>query len=521
MVEKEFYLSKTATATWKQANSICKKNSLNLASFDGTQEPEQLLKQYMKIANKHSSAWVSYTDENHEGVWISPRGQLLDSKNLHNGKITNEDEGLFENCLEVQEINGEYQYNDKDCNAKNHFICEKSKSTPFVDQMKEILKEKVAIINNQTVEYNIKKDTLNKQISNLNKINSDLKSKLEECMDDVPTTPCPDHKIEINDLKTSVFNCEEEKTKLKIQNNILNNEVANFKVNNEKFKTKIFDLTKQNKKLDAEILRLVNDNVPISKCTKETPKFNCKYELNEDHYSCSTENFEYVNDSPIIEVAGEHLEHKNESDVTEVTIINSITKYFSNVILKPFPNLKNLNVVNSSLNYLPQGVFNGAGHLEKLYITHNNIQVIGYYVFEGAEKLKVLKLENNNIESLATEAFKGLPSLEVLSLRENKIKELPLHIFVDLKNLRYLVFSFNQLQELDAKLFKNNNEIREIWFDENNLIEIDSAMISYFPQIKRVVFTNNKCIDIDSKDVCRELFKTKIDSSCLPKNLIK
>lgn len=123
--------------SWKDSVEICEKYGMELATFDSPKESQDLLEAYRHKSIKHSNVWVGYTDENHEGAFISSDDKLLHNKTcFHEGEPTNGEDGIAENCIEIFEYDGEHKYNDNQCSRKFHYMCQENKTISIVDELR-------------------------------------------------------------------------------------------------------------------------------------------------------------------------------------------------------------------------------------------------------------------------------------------------------------------------------------------------------------------------------------------------
>ncbi|CAO1442215.1 unnamed protein product [Diamesa hyperborea] len=174
-IMKSLYISKTEKASWAKSHDICKSFGMELATFDIPNEAEQLLVNYRLYSTKKPNVWVGYTDENHDGVWTSNEGKLMDKNiSFHAGEPNNKG---VENCLGIKFDTNEYKYNDDLCSKDHHFMCEHKTAISSADDCKESLEK-------QRREFSMMNSELNAEIYSLKTENIGLKNKvknLENC----------------------------------------------------------------------------------------------------------------------------------------------------------------------------------------------------------------------------------------------------------------------------------------------------------------------------------------------------
>ncbi|CAO1420784.1 unnamed protein product [Diamesa tonsa] len=169
---KSLYVSKTEKASWAKSHDICKSIGMELATFDLPNEAEQLLVNYRLYSTKKTNVWVGYTDENHEGVWISNKGKLMhENISFHDGEPNNYD-GV-EHCLAIALYsNNQYKYNDIHCSLIRHIMCEHKTAISSVDDCKVSLEK-------QRSEFSMMNSEMNAKMDSLKTENIGLKNKVQ------------------------------------------------------------------------------------------------------------------------------------------------------------------------------------------------------------------------------------------------------------------------------------------------------------------------------------------------------
>uniref|UniRef100_A0A671TKS7 C-type lectin domain-containing protein n=1 Tax=Sparus aurata TaxID=8175 RepID=A0A671TKS7_SPAAU len=116
-----YYISSTKK-TWQDSRNDCLQRAADLVIIGSTEEQVgDFIKQHQKIM------WIGLTDREMEGVWKWVDGSPLTTSFWDSGE-PNSHRGN-EDCVEIHSFNSLYNWNDKTCENKNFWICEK-KSIP-------------------------------------------------------------------------------------------------------------------------------------------------------------------------------------------------------------------------------------------------------------------------------------------------------------------------------------------------------------------------------------------------------
>ncbi|XP_072525647.1 uncharacterized protein [Salminus brasiliensis] len=114
---KVYYIS-TEQKTWTKSKQDCINRGANLVIINNIEEQEFLLKTL-----KGRRAWIGLTDQHTEGVWKWVDGSLLTTGYWCKGEPN---DSSSEDCGEIRGSADTKCWNDKPCNLKDSWICEKS-----------------------------------------------------------------------------------------------------------------------------------------------------------------------------------------------------------------------------------------------------------------------------------------------------------------------------------------------------------------------------------------------------------
>lgn len=129
---KQYFVPKYVTATWSESRGICQQYGLDIASFEVQDESNRIL----DLLQSHKSA-----QSQPEAFWVGGVATIPKSRNgwfwSSSGKSINymlkwspnepNNAGGNENCLAIWNPNGQWEYNDANCDSSGPavlFICQ-------------------------------------------------------------------------------------------------------------------------------------------------------------------------------------------------------------------------------------------------------------------------------------------------------------------------------------------------------------------------------------------------------------
>jgi hypothetical protein len=184
--------------------------------------------------------------------------------------------------------------------------------------------------------------------------------------------------------------------------------------------------------------------------------------------SCTIYN-KKIYDGQNILIMVDHREGARDTDIREISFINSKVYEFPLDVTKKFINLETLSMPNVSLQEILPGTFQNTSILQNLDLSGNSIEKLDSDIFSGTKKLKILNLSNNKLKEIPETLFQGLSKLKLLKLGGNKIEVLSENIFSDLKSLVEIELDHNEITFLPSQLFKNSKALKMINLDNNKL----------------------------------------------------
>nr|XP_023025820.1 perlucin-like protein [Leptinotarsa decemlineata] len=116
------------TATWHQASEFCERIHMTLVTIRSREENERIFK-YIREASKGYQYWTggSRLVDGYNWLWLA-YGETIDYTNWGAGEPGN----INEKCLQLWWRRNSLEWNDRHCDTRFYFICERSKSLPGV-----------------------------------------------------------------------------------------------------------------------------------------------------------------------------------------------------------------------------------------------------------------------------------------------------------------------------------------------------------------------------------------------------
>ncbi|XP_018573083.1 macrophage mannose receptor 1-like [Anoplophora glabripennis] len=122
---KSYYFGIYFTATYLEADQFCRDINMDLVRVQTSEENDKLYK-YVQEQTKQDHFWTAGSKllDKKNWIWMTT-GEIIDYTNWGSGQPDNPNTEL---CLELWLFKGKGLYfNDRDCNVKFPFICEKNK----------------------------------------------------------------------------------------------------------------------------------------------------------------------------------------------------------------------------------------------------------------------------------------------------------------------------------------------------------------------------------------------------------
>lgn len=141
----------------------------------------------------------------------------------------------------------------------------------------------------------------------------------------------------------------------------------------------------------------------------------CNYTLSGSAYPCQAQVI-FVGDSrAVTEVSHNHLAGKNNSDVTQLHIINQVVGFIPNNVSEFFPNLDYFDVFNTAVAEITRDSLKGLHRLRIFYADWNRIKSIGSDLFADNLELQEISFYSNPIKHVAHRVFDHLTQLKHLN----------------------------------------------------------------------------------------------------------
>ncbi|CAH1169984.1 unnamed protein product [Phaedon cochleariae] len=118
---KSYYMGTHFRATYHQAIAFCEQIHMTLLSIRSYEENERIYK-FIREASVGNEYWTSGTRlvDGFSWLWL-PYGERIDYTNWSNGQPSD----VNEKCLQLWVVNGKLHWNDRPCDVKFWFICER------------------------------------------------------------------------------------------------------------------------------------------------------------------------------------------------------------------------------------------------------------------------------------------------------------------------------------------------------------------------------------------------------------
>lgn len=142
----------------------------------------------------------------------------------------------------------------------------------------------------------------------------------------------------------------------------------------------------------------------------------CTYSLQGPDYRCAAQiNFDGVASSRVVtEVSQNHLDGKNNSDVTQLLITETFVGFIPLNVSAFFPILDRFDMRNASITEITRDSLRGLFRLRTFYAFRNLIERIGVDVFIDNPELQVIYFDNNPVRHVAHRVFDHLTQLITL-----------------------------------------------------------------------------------------------------------
>ncbi|KAM7419045.1 hypothetical protein PAMA_016250 [Pampus argenteus] len=114
-----FYFISQRKNSWQESRNDCLRRGTDLLIINSKEEQE-FVDQFKK------EFWIGLSDSETEGIWKwVDESPVITSFSYWGNNEPNSHQGKDEDCGEIKLMNGEHKWNDKPCEYKNLWICEK------------------------------------------------------------------------------------------------------------------------------------------------------------------------------------------------------------------------------------------------------------------------------------------------------------------------------------------------------------------------------------------------------------
>ncbi|KAG5865294.1 hypothetical protein JTB14_003958 [Gonioctena quinquepunctata] len=119
--EKSYFMAVHFHATFFEALNFCEQIHMKLLTIRSADENNRILK-YIREASKGNDYWTAGTRlvDGYSFLWL-PQGERVEYTNWANGEPSD----VNEKCLQVLVKGGRLEWNDKPCDHRLPFICER------------------------------------------------------------------------------------------------------------------------------------------------------------------------------------------------------------------------------------------------------------------------------------------------------------------------------------------------------------------------------------------------------------
>lgn len=121
----------------------------------------------------------------------------------------------------------------------------------------------------------------------------------------------------------------------------------------------------------------------------------------------------------VIEVGGEHMALKSNSDVLQVSIREKRVKFIPRHLGAYFPNLESLDMLNSGVEDVSRADLIGLPKLKQLYLQGNEVKVLENDLFAANPMLVFISFHGNPINHIGHGVFDNLTELTNIHLHGN------------------------------------------------------------------------------------------------------
>ncbi|KAG5885031.1 hypothetical protein JTB14_018627 [Gonioctena quinquepunctata] len=123
---KSYFMGIHSHATYFEALNFCEQIHMKLLTIRSSDENDRIYK-YIREASKGTEYWTAGTRlvDGYSFLWL-PQGERVEYTNWSNGQPSD----VNEKCLQLWVIGGRLEWNDRPCDTRFHFICERYNNQP-------------------------------------------------------------------------------------------------------------------------------------------------------------------------------------------------------------------------------------------------------------------------------------------------------------------------------------------------------------------------------------------------------
>lgn len=243
-------------------------------------------------------------------------------------------------------------------------------------------------------------------------------------------------------------------------------------------------------------------------------------------YVCEIRGVDLVSYNDDVNITGDHVKGKTDSDVKMISFGKSTVNFVPNKIFSIFPSLEILDLNDVKMTKWNRDFVKNAKSLKRIWLSQNDLEEIEDNSFLGATALEILTLHNNKIAKISDKAFNGLFQLKSLELQENALTTLNGGVFKQLKKLKELNLSENQIVKIDENVFSANDKLEFLNMGVNNISELPANVFKSQESLT-VVFVQNNLLETLPEDLfakCPALMELRVDNNQikeLPKKIFE
>jgi Leucine-rich repeat (LRR) protein len=272
----------------------------------------------------------------------------------------------------------------------------------------------------------------------------------------------------------------------------------------------------------------------------------CNYRAYDDEdYICSLNIFNPLGREQFVEVEGEHVEGRQNTDVrslygayantlnfpariclqfrylVEISMLYSGIEYIDDTSFAGCDNIVSITLHANLIQSIPDFIFTNNPRLEVLSIERNGLNWISPFAFWGTslnhldiannpltlfdpnwtaslgQTLRILNLMNTQLQGLPVGAFDATPNLVDLTLANNPFVDLDASTFTALTQLDILTMGNTNLVGLNLEWFRTLTALRTLNLQGNNLFELPAYIFSELRNLTNLYIYNNNIRDID------------------------